>query len=179
MLQQIPNPKHELVKLASVIQWHNLEMSFSKKYNNDMGRPAKPIRLMCSLLILKYLYNLSDEGLIAQWIQNPYYQYFGGFSGFGWGQPCAASELVHFRYRIGREGEELILKEPIRVHDDLEDKPKKKRSNKSRKEQQVFSDTTVQEKDVTFPTDTKLYKKIVERCRKIAKDSGLKVRQSY
>ena len=71
------------------------------------------------------------------------------------------------------------MKEPIRVHDDLEDKPKKKRSNKSRKEQQVFSDTTVQEKDVTFPTDTKLYKKIVERCRKIAKDSGLKVRQSY
>jgi IS5 family transposase len=179
VLHQILNPKHELVKLSAVIQWHQLELALSKKYNNDMGRPAKPIRLMCSLLILKYLYNLSDEGLIAEWIQNPYYQYLGGFSEFQWGQPCASSELVHFRYRIGREGEELILKESIRVHDDLEDGAGKKKRGKSRKEKQVFSDTTVQEKDITFPTDTKLYKKIVERCRRIAKDSGLKVRQSY
>ena len=179
VLQQILNPKHELVKLTNVIQWHNLEMSLSKKYHNDMGRPAKPIRLMCSLLMLKYLYNLSDEGLIAQWIQNPYYQYFGGFSELQWEQPCAASELVHFRYRIGRQGEELILKESIRVHDDLEVGAGKKKQRKPRKEQQVFSDTTVQEKDITFPTDTKLYKKIIERCRRIAKDSGLKVRQSY
>ena len=170
-LQQILNPKHELVKLSSVIKWHDLETSLSKKYNNDMGRPAKPIRLMCSLLILKYLYDLSDEGLIEQWVQNPYYQYFGGFSEFQWKQPCASSELVHFRYRIGREGEELILRESIRIHDDLGRKPGK--------EKRVFSDTTVQEKDITFPTDTKLYKKIVEHCRTIAKENGLKVRQSY
>lgn len=179
VLNQILNPKHELMKLSAVIQWHSLEMSLSKKYNNDMGRPAKPIRLMCSLLILKYLYNLSDEGLIAQWTQNPYYQYFGGFSEFQWGQPCASSELVHFRYRIGRQGEELILKESIRVHDDLKGGAGQKRRKKVSKEKQVFSDTTVQEKDITFPTDTKLYKKIVERCRRIARDSGLKVRQSY
>lgn len=176
VLQQILNPKHELVKLSSVIKWHELEMNLSQKYNNDMGRPAKPIRLMCSLLILKYLYDLSDEGLIEQWVQNPYYQYFGGYSEFQWKQPCAASELVHFRYRIGRQGEELILRESIRIHDDLSGK---KKQRKPRKEKRVFSDTTVQEKDITFPTDTKLYKKIVEGCRKIARENGIKVRQSY
>jgi IS5 family transposase len=179
VLQQILNPKHELVKLSSVINWHELEMTISKKYNNDMGRPAKPIRLMSSLLILKYLYDLSDEGLIEQWIQNPYYQYFGGYSEFQWKQPCASSELVHFRYRIGPEGEEMILRESIRIHDHLENKSGKKKQRKVRKEKRVFSDTTVQEKDITFPTDSKLYKKIVESCRKIAKENGLKVRQSY
>jgi IS5 family transposase len=50
---------------------------------------------------------------------------------------------------------------------------------KTKKEKRVFSDTTVQEKDITFPTDTKLYKKIVEQCRRLAKENGLKVRQSY
>ena len=179
VLQQILNPKHELVKLSAVIRWHDLEMSLSKKYNNDMGRPAKPIRLMCSLLILKYLYDLSDEGLISMWTQNPYYQYFGGFSEFQWKQPCASSELVHFRYRIGREGEELLLKESIRIHDELTGGSGKKKRRKTKKEKLVFSDTTVQEKDITFPTDTKLYKKIVEGCRKIAREKGLKVRQSY
>lgn len=178
VLQQILNPKHELVKLSAVIQWIDLEMPLSQKYNNDMGRPAKPIRLMCSLLILKYLYDLSDEGLISMWTQNPYYQYFGGFSEFQWEQPCASSELVHFRHRIGRQGEELILKESIRIHDELGGSGKKKRG-KTKKDKLVFSDTTVQEKDITFPTDTKLYSKIAEHCRRIAKDKGLKVRQSY
>lgn len=179
VLQQILNPRHELVKLSSIINWHELELALSKKYNNDMGRPAKPIRLMCSLLILKYLYDLSDEGLIEQWIQNPYYQFFGGYSEFQWKQPCASSELVHFRYRIGREGEELILRESIRIHDDLGKKPGKPKQQKTRKEKRVFCDTTVQEKDITFPTNTKLYKKIVEYCRRISKDNGLKMRQSY
>ena len=117
MLKQIINLKHPLCALSERIDWLKFERELSKKYNNDEGRPAKPIRLMCSLLILKHLYDLSDEELIEQWIQNPYYQYFGGMSEFQWEQPCASSELVHFRYRIGKEGEEMIFAESIRVHD--------------------------------------------------------------
>jgi len=40
-------------------------------------------------------------------------------------------------------------------------------------------DTTVQEKNITYPTDTKLQKKIIEKCRKIAKKEDIKLRQSY
>ncbi|MBK8328624.1 MAG: transposase [Bacteroidetes bacterium] len=43
-----------------------------------MGKPAKPIRLMVSLLILKQLRNLSDESIVEQWSENVYYQYFSG-----------------------------------------------------------------------------------------------------
>ena len=64
---------------------------------------------MVGLLILKLLRNLSDESLVDQWSENLYYQYFCGESEFVAGQPCDASELVHFRNRIGEAGIEPII----------------------------------------------------------------------
>ena len=46
-------------------------------------------------------------------------------------------------------------------------------------EKRVLVDTTVQEKNITYPTDTKLQKKIIEKCRRIAKEEGIQLRQSY
>ena len=180
VLKQIINPKHALCVLADRIDWLQLEITLSGKYKNDQGRPAKPIRLMCSLLILKHLYDLSDEELIAQWIQNPYYQYFGGMREFQWKQPCASSELVHFRYRIGRSGEELLFAESIRVHDGPGAGPAgPSKRQKVKKEKRVYSDTTVEEKNITYPTDTKLYKAIARRCNRIAHQEGIPQRQNY
>ena len=42
----------------------------------------------------------------------------------------------------------------------------------------VDEHTTVQEKNITFPTDAKLHKKIIERCNKIAKKEGVKLRDT-
>jgi len=72
------NPEHPLFKLANAINWAVFEESFSKHYSATQGKPAKPIRLMVSLLILKQLRNLSDESIVEQWSENAYYQYFGG-----------------------------------------------------------------------------------------------------
>lgn len=136
-------------------------------YSQDKGRPAKPIRLMVGLLMLKHLRNVSDESVVEQWSENIYYQYFCGETSFVSGAPCEASELVHFRHRIGEEGVELILKESIRINgDDAND-------------DNVNVDTTVQEKNITFPTDSKLHKKIIKRCQKIAKEQQLPVGQTY
>lgn len=182
MLKQIINLKHPLCALSSEIDWIHLQSVLSRKYNNDQGRPAKPIRLMCSLLILKYLYDLSDEELIEQWIQNPYYQYFGGMSEFQWEQPCASSELVHFRYRIGKEGEELLLAASIKLHDRSEKDGSghnKKGKGLKKEQRRVYADTTVEEKNITYPTDTKLYKAIAKQCHRIANQEGIKQRQSY
>jgi IS5 family transposase len=179
VLKQIINPKHALCVLSEQIDWTKLEVSLSKKYNNDQGRPAKPIRLMSSLLILKYLYDLSDEELIEQWIQNPYYQYFGGMGEFQWKQPCASSELVHFRYRIGKEGEELLFAESINIHKSSGSDKGASKGNGPVKQKRVYSDTTVEEKNITYPTDTKLYKAIIKQCRRIAEAEQIKLRQSY
>lgn len=158
--------QHPLYILANKIEWKSFDEAFRKHYA-DEGRPAKPIRLMVALLMLKHIRNLSDESVVAQWMENVYYQYFSGEISYACGVPCEASELVHFRNRIGEEGVELILKESIRVNGD------------DSGDVHVSVDTTVQEKNITFPTDDKLYKKIINKCWSIAEEEDLPVRQSY
>jgi IS5 family transposase len=131
---------HPLYVLANKINWKNFEEAFSKLYS-DEGRPAKSIRLMVSLLMLKHIRNISDESVVEQWFENIYYQYFSGEKSYACGMPCEASELVHFRNRIGDEGIELIFKESIRIN------------GKDGKQKQAITDTTVQEKNITYPTD--------------------------
>lgn len=163
------NPNHPLYVLSDKLNWQLFEDSFSPLYNHSNGRPCKPIRLMCGLLILKHLRNLSDESLVEQWSENAYYQYFCGFDVFTPCYPCNASELVHFRNRIGAKGVELILKESVRINDDSEDNSPTI----------AFIDSTVQEKNITYPTDAKLHKKIIKKCQSISKKENIKVRQTY
>ena len=187
-LETMLDSKHPLFRLANAVDWSLFEKSFTLLFCVDNGRPPKPIRLMTGLLMLKHLRNVSDEQVVAQFTENAYYQYFCGLDAFSTSAPCASSELVHFRHRIGEEGVELILKESIRVNLVIEDRKKEEndrrngkdgRGRKSDKEQTAFIDSTVQEKNVTFPTDSKLLNKITDYCHKVAKAEGIKVRQSY
>ena len=60
--------------------------------------------------------NISDESIAEQWTEILYHQYFFcGFQSFEEGAPFDASELVHFRNRIGEAGKELIFKESIQI----------------------------------------------------------------
>ncbi len=161
------NHRHPLFILAGKINWRVFEESLSKHYREGFGRPAKPIRLMVSLLMLKHVRNLSDESVVEQWAENAYYQYFSGQQSFASKEPCEASDLVHFRNRIGEEGVELILKESIRVN------------GKDGQEDKGSVDTTVQEKNITYPTDNKLHRKIIKKCTTIAEKEGIELRQSY
>lgn len=161
------NRSHPLYQLANKIDWNIFETSFAKHYSLTHGKPSKPIRLMVALLILKQLRNLSDESIVEHWSENSYYQYFSGEQSFCPKIPCVPTELVEFRKRIGSEGVELIFKESIRVNGTDSNDP------------HLSGDTTVQEKNITYPTDDKLQKKIISKCQSIAKDEGIVLRQSY
>lgn len=167
LLNDLVNPNHELVKLSQQIDWKGFEERFKGLYSHT-GTPSKPIRLMAGLLILKQLYNLSDESLIPAWVQNPYMQFFCGEAYFQWKQPCDPSDLVHFRKRIGAEGAEAILQASINLF-----------SKELPKFKEAFSDTTVQEKNITYPTDVKLQLKIIDKCNKIAVKENIEQRQNY
>ncbi len=169
-LDDLLNQQHPLYQLSQKINWRVFEEEFIPLYSPDNGRPAKPIRLMCGLLILKHLRNLSDESVVEHWSENAYYQYFCGEHEFVPSYPCDASELVHFRKRIGEKGIELILAESIRVNDD---------DPSGRGDKTGFIDTTVQEKNITYPTDVKLHRKIIKKCLQISRKESLSVRQSY
>ena len=160
------DPRQPLVKLAQEIDWQRFEEAFGEYYG-DQGRPAKPVRLMVGLLLLKHLENLSDEVLIQRWVQNPYYQLFCGMTQFQWELPCHPTDLVYFRRRIGEEGCTLLLQSSAQMH------------GEALKEREIVVGTTVQEKNITHPTDTELYRKIIERCWKLADQQGVKLRRRY
>lgn len=155
-----------LLKLANAIPWEALENALSPLYS-DKGRKAKPIRLMCGLLILKQLENLSDEAVVKQWKRNPYYQLFCGETSFQSQEPCHSTELVKFRNRLGKQGVEKIFAMSVALHGDAAE------------EDSVLVDTTVQEKAVTYPTDTKLAIKIINRLNKLARENGIKQRRTF
>ena len=160
------DPRNALFRLARAMDWSVFEKDFRPLYCTE-GRPALPIRRLVGLLMLKSLRNLSDEEVVVFWSENPYAQDFCGEREMQWGQPCDASELTHFRKRIGTAGAEKILAATIKLH------------GERAKEKEVVVDTTVQEKNITFPTDTKLAAKIVRGGVKMARRHGVKLRQSF
>ena len=107
------NPHHPPLALGRAIAWSDLELAFADLYKAK-GRGSKPIRLMSGLLILKQLYNLSDEAVIVQWQMNPYYQVFCGETYFHTQAPCHSTELVKFRQRLGKEGIEQLFALSVR-----------------------------------------------------------------
>lgn len=166
LLKEFINLNHELVLLSAELSWKDLENEFAPLYSTT-GTPSKPVRLMTGLLILKQLYNLGDETLMEAWIRDPYMQYFCGEAHFQWKQPCDPSDLVHFRKRIGEKGIEKIFSQSIQIH------------GKAGKNDQLNIDSTAQEKNITFPTDTKLRIKIINKCVAIASKEAIELRQSY
>ncbi|MEI8313249.1 MAG: IS5 family transposase [Verrucomicrobiota bacterium] len=160
------DPRQPLYALALAMRWEWFEQEFGALYSPE-GRPALPIRRMVGLLMLKHLHNLSDERVVEFWSLSPYAQFFCGEREMQWGMPCEASELVHFRARIGPGGAEKILAASIALH------------GERAKEKEVVVDTTTQEKNITFPTDTKLAAKIVRGGVKRARRHGIHLRQSF
>ena len=165
LLDQL-DPKDPLLLLAKNIPWESFERDFAPFYS-PVGRPAKPVRLMVGLLLLKQLENLSDEKVVEAWVRNPYYQAFCGMQFFQWRLPCEPSDLVHFRKRIGEAGVEKIFQASVALHGEKALEP------------EVIVDTTVQEKAIAFPTDTRLRVKVMARCWKIAREENLLLRRSY
>lgn len=165
-LTDLINLGHPLVKLADEISWDKMELEFQKLYS-EQGRPSIPIRKIAGLLLLKEMFKESDESVVNRWIENPYWQYFTGEDFFQNKQPFDPSEFVHFRKRLKEEGLEFLLSQSVALHP------------KAKSEKEVQIDTTVQEKNITFPTDAKLAKKVIDNCAKIAERGGIKQRQTY
>ncbi len=163
------HPDHKLCLLAREIDWASLEKEFAPLYGNT-GRPSIPIRTIVGLLLLKQMYNLGDETVVERYLENPYWQHFCGEIYFQYKLPFDPSDFVHFRKRIGEEGMKKIFKQSI----DLFGKDTIRREVR-----EVRVDTTVQEKNITFPTDRKLYERSIEYCKRIAKVEGIKLKRTY
>ena len=162
-------PDHKLCLLANEIDWAGLEKEFAHLYGTT-GRPSIPIRTIVGLLLLKQMYNLGDETVVERYLENPYWQHFCGEVYFQYKLPFDPSDFVHFRKRIGEDGMKKIFKQSIDLFGE---------DTIRREVKEVRVDTTVQEKNITFPTDRKLNEKVIEYCKRIAKKEGIKLKRTY
>lgn len=171
-LEAIVDPGHAMVKLAGRVDWRSLEAALGECYCEDNGAPAISTRLMVALQYLKFTFDLSDEAVLAGWVENPYWQYLSGMKHFEHGRPIDPSSMTRWRKRVGEAGAEAMLKETIAAGLAL-------RAIKPSQLARVNVDTTVAEKHVRFPTDARLYNRARERLVKAAERRGLALRQNY
>ena len=170
-LIEIINLNHPLCKLTHMIDWRRIEESFSMAYSHT-GRSGKSIRLMVGLHYLKHTYDESDESVVYHWLENPYWQYFTGETVFQDELPIDPSSMTNFRKRIGDHKLLELLEETIRMGF-------KSGYLKKTDVKRVNVDTTVQEKNVAFPTDIRIYFREIEYLNRFAISNGIKLKQTY
>jgi IS5 family transposase len=171
-LDAIIDMDHALVKLAGTIDWTFLEGRFGALYKDKPGRPPLPTRLMSGLAILKHTYDLSDEVLCERWVENPYYQFFCGEEFFQHKLVFDRSSLTRWRQRMGEEKLVALIQESLSV-------AARTKAIKPTDLSRIIVDTTVQPKNVMFPTDAKLLNRAREMLVRQAKKQGVVLRQSY
>lgn len=194
-LENMIDLRHGLVKLAGIMPWEKVcqavesyisgtmptdkakgsglfgEVVLAGKASNA-GQPPLPTRLLVGLHYLKHAYDCSDDEVVKRWAENPYWQFFTGEEFFQTKLPCDSSSLTRWRQRVGEGGVEEMLAATIAVAKDL-------KIVKEADLQKVIIDTTVQEKAIAYPTDSRLLEKSREALVKAAEENQLHLRQNY
>ncbi len=189
--------RHSLVVLASRMPWQEIEAGVAHRCSrkaraaqampdldlfgeaptpvarqSHAGRPRVPLRTMMALLYLKHAFNLSDEAVVERWADSPRWQYFSGCAYYEDRLPCDASTLIKFRQLLGEEGVEELLAQTVNLAVSLKLISPVALAT-------MVVDSTVQEKAVAHPTDSKLLETARTKLVKAAQDAGLQLKQTF
>jgi transposase, IS5 family len=197
-LDQMIDLRHPLAVLATRMPWNEIEASLTPLFahraragrgeaDSDLfgpstqlvgagvsnaGRPRLPIRRMVALLYLKHAYNESDESVVQRWAQDVYFQFFSGMAYFEPRLPCDDSQIGRFRQALGEAGVEQLLKTTIEAAVGM-------KAIKPAEFERVIVDSTVQEKAIAHPTDSRLLEVARAKIAHLANRAGLRLKQSY
>jgi len=197
-LDQMIDLRHPLAVLANRMPWMQIESAlapaFARKNRHGQaiagsdlfgtslqitgagisaaGRPRLPIRLMASLLYLKHAFNLSDEELVVRWSENVVWQYFSGQDYYTPELPCDATQIGRFRTAIGEAGIEELLKATI-------DTAVQTKAVRPAEFERIIVDTTVQEKAIAHPVDSRLLDIARAKVVQAARRAGIALKQTF
>ena len=171
-LVEMIDGRHELVRLAALIDWGWFEREWAGFFPAQEGRPATDPHLVAGLMYLQHAYGLSDEAILARWVENPYFQHFTGEVFFQHRPPIHPSSLSRWRNRIGEEGVEWLLTKTIEAG-------RAAGAVSERSLAEIAVDTTVMEKAIAHPTDSRLYERARRSLVALAGKAGIALRQTY
>ena len=197
-LDSMIDMRHPLVVLATRMPWVTIEASLAPALAHkdrdgrlvqdadlfgptaqlagaglsNAGRPRLPIRLMVALLYLKHAFNLSDEELCERWSENVVWQFFSGMAYYEPRLPCDATQIGRFRRVLGEAGVEQLLKSTIEASVSMG-------VLKKTEFERIIVDTTVQEKAIAHPTDSRLLEIARHKVAASAKRCGIALKQTF
>jgi IS5 family transposase len=199
-LGEMVNPKNPMVILSRQMPWEDIEVYLAQFFvrtpqpgrvvliddwfgTNEQcrgggvspaGRKPLPIRLMASLLYLAHHDGHSDEAVLQRWSESVPYQHFsGGDDGYyEHRKPCDASQISRFRQAIGEDGVEYLMHITLRVAVAIQAIPVEAF-------QSLIVDSTVQEKAIAHPTDSRLLEVARYHVIKAAQRVGFRLKQTF
>lgn len=196
-LDSMIDMKHPLAVLATRMPWQSIEASLAPLFEHKRGpgrqvaeadlfgesvqltgrvsgagRPRLPIRLMVSLLYLKHAYNESDEALVERWAQDVQWQFFSGMAYYEPRLPCDATQIGRFRRVLGEAGVEQLLKTTIEAAVNM-------KAIRPAELERVIVDSTVQEKAIAHPTDSRLLDVARRKVVQVAQRAGIALKQTF
>lgn len=197
-LDGMVDPRHPLVVLSKRLPWAAIEQALAPhfahkarpgrtvstrdllgehlvEFGNGIskaGRPRLAIRLMVSLQYLKNAFNLSDEELVQRWSENVVWQFFSGMDYYEPRLPCDATQIGRFRGAVGEEGLEQLLKATIETAVQI-------KAIKPAELERVIVDTTVQEKAIAHPVDSRLLEIARHKVVSAAKRLDIALKQTF
>ena len=198
-LDQMIDSKHPLTVLASRLPWDKMELAVAPQFAHkerplkqsdetidlagavvtisggtasNAGRPRLALRLMIALTLLKNSFDLSDEELVQRFAENVYWQHFAGFEYFEPRPPCDATQIGRFRTTLGEAGLEELLSATIHTAVDIG-------AIKKTEFKRVIVDTTVQEKAIAHPVDSRLLEIARRKVVAAAKRCAIALKQTF
>ncbi len=161
LITEIIPRTHDLVKLKKILDWEKMNEIYKECYKSKKGNSTKNTNLVLGLFILKHLYQKSYRVLIDELHVNIAYMHLCSVS-------CEEikklnkedkkiidhSSLVKIKARLGAE-------RFIRIGNVFTNQLIEKRFVDGK---HLFSDTTSLEKNIIFPTDVSLLKRVIEEA---------------
>ena len=164
------------VILSKQIPWDKIEQEYSANFSeSNAGCPAKSARVALGALIIKERLSTTDRETLHQISENPYLQYFLGFSEYKDEPLFDHSLMTHFRKRFDKDTLAKInalivdrameqanvsqVKAPSPDEQEQSDDDNDNPSNKGK----LIVDATCTPSDVAYPTDLNLLNKAREK----------------
>jgi len=162
---------NELVKLKKILNWESINNIYKSCFNSTTGNKTKTTDIALGLILLKHLYKKSDRALVNELHLNNSYMYFCSLSYDEVAQANREgvklidhSTIVKIRKRLG----------PDRIQNILSLFTKELIKNKIIDGKYLFTDTTVLEKNIIYPTDVSLLSRVIKEADLVIQNVKLK-----